>query len=460
MDDVIGDVRDEEAQLRARFGVPDSVAVGVNDLGWMRVLADGDVEKQLAREGSFRITAKRLKALSRREPRLMAKHDFSSAQPWILAQRGLAVLPVSRSEYAVGPFPVFEDFPAGDSPGVGPPDAHGAAVRYRPFPAHLRSLDYSTISSEATALNAAFAAGIVEDFLGCGPLTPTVSGRMSTLSFSARCGEAEITVSNAQMEIDGGYESAELLCLVEAKNHLSRDFNIRQVYFPYRRFADALNKPVVPVYVVYSDGLFHLYRYGFRDRADMSSIELVDAAVYALTDEVLSLDSVRAILAATPAEPEPAGIPFPQANSFARIINLGERLLDAPLTKEDIYTSFDFDRRQADYYATALEYIGLAEFADGELHLSAAGEQIMAAGSRAARHTGIIGLLARRSVLHDALGLMVREERCPTADELAGFMAAAGLGLSESTMRRRAHSTVAWLRWVWQACAQPPLTLL
>ena len=68
------------------------------------------------------------------------------------------------------------------------------------------------------------------------------------------------------MEIDGGFESAERLILVEAKNHISPDFNIRQLYFPYRRFSQALAKEVVPLYVVYSNGVFHLYRYSFLIR--------------------------------------------------------------------------------------------------------------------------------------------------------------------------------------------------
>src|SRR5690606_3564320 len=53
-------------------------------------------------------------------------------------------------------------------------------------------------------------------------------------------------------------------------------------------------------------------------------------------------------------------IPFPQANSFERIINLCELLKQKEfITKEEITQSYDFDVRQTDYYSNAGKYLGL-----------------------------------------------------------------------------------------------------
>ncbi len=69
-------------ELRARFGVPESVKLGVNDWGWLRILAAG-YDAQLERRGYFYIGARELERLSGRQPRLMAKHDFSTyAYSW------------------------------------------------------------------------------------------------------------------------------------------------------------------------------------------------------------------------------------------------------------------------------------------------------------------------------------------------------------------------------------------
>ena len=42
-----------------------------------------------------------------------------------------------------------------------------------------------------------------------------------------------IKVNNSQIEIDGGYEGAESLTIIEAKNNIADDFIVRQLYYPY-----------------------------------------------------------------------------------------------------------------------------------------------------------------------------------------------------------------------------------
>jgi len=55
-------------------------------------------------------------------------------------------------------------------------------------------------------------------------------------------------------------------------------------------------------------------------------------------------------------EPE---IPFPQADSFRRIINLCELLNKSYLTKNEITANYYFDPRQSNYYTDAGRYLGL-----------------------------------------------------------------------------------------------------
>lgn len=50
-------------------------------------------------------------------------------------------------------------------------------------------------------------------------------------------------------------------------------------------------------------------------------------------------------------EPE---VPFPQADSFERVLNLCELLKQQGfISKEDITSNYDFDHRQTDYYSNA-----------------------------------------------------------------------------------------------------------
>lgn len=431
-----------EQELRARFGVPESMKLGVNDWGWLRILAAG-YDAELERRGYFYIGARELEQLSGRQPRLMAKHDFSTSRPWIFQRLRLGIVPVSRSEYLVGRFNLYERFP----------ETQRGEVRTLELPAGLDTLSLEAVSSEAVALNGASASGMLEDFLGCAPLQATVAGRMSTHGLKVRLPDlgVDVAVDRAQMEIDGGFESLEHLVLVEAKNHLSEDFNIRQLYFPYRRFQQRLAKDVVPVYLVYSNGIFHLYRYEFRDPADFRSISLVDSARYALSSSHLNAQAALDIVRAVAPEPEPA-VPFPQANSFERVVNLLELIALQPLSKAEITQRYDFDPRQADYYANAARYLGLAEPVEDTWETTEHGRRVIEQPQRDARNAALIRALAARRVFREVLELSLARGAVASTAEICAAMD--GLGLSLATSRRRASTVARWTQWVLDTVAE------
>ncbi|WP_445347294.1 type II restriction enzyme [Corynebacterium marquesiae] len=429
-------------ELRARFGVPESMKLGVNDWGWLRILAAG-YDAELERRGYFYIGARELEQLSGRQPRLMAKHDFSTSRPWIFQRLQLGIVPVSRSEYLVGRFNLYERFP----------ETQRGEVRTLELPAGLDTLSLEAVSSEAVALNGASASGMLEDFLGCAPLQATVAGRMSTHGLKVRLPDlgVDVAVDRAQMEIDGGFESLEHLVLVEAKNHLSEDFNIRQLYFPYRRFQQRLAKDVVPVYLVYSNGIFHLYRYEFRDPADFRSISLVDSTRYALSSSHLDAQAALDIVRAVAPEPEPA-VPFPQANSFERVVNLLELIALQPLSKAEITQRYDFDPRQADYYANAARYLGLAEPVEDTWEPTERGRRVIEQPQRDARNGALIRALAARRVFREVLELSLARGAVASTAEICAAMD--GLGLSLATSRRRASTVARWTQWVLDTVAE------
>ncbi len=431
-----------EQELRARFGVPESMKLGVNDWGWLRILAAG-YDAELERRGYFYIGARELEQLSGRQPRLMAKHDFSTSRPWIFQRLRLGIVPVSRSEYLVGRFNLYERFP----------ETQRGEVRTLELPAGLDTLLLEAVSSEAVALNGASASGMLEDFLGCAPLQATVAGRMSTHGLKVRLPDlgVDVAVDRAQMEIDGGFESLEHLVLVEAKNHLSEDFNIRQLYFPYRRFQQRLAKDVVPVYLVDSNGIFHLYRYEFRDPADFRSISLVDSARYALSSSHLDAQAALDIVRAVAPEPEPA-VPFPQANSFERVVNLLELIALQPLSKAEITQRYDFDPRQADYYANAARYLGLAEPVEDTWEPTEHGRRVIEQPQRDARNAALIRALAARRVFREVLELSLARGAVASTAEICAAMN--GLGLSLATSRRRASTVARWAQWVLDTVAE------
>ncbi|OFN79094.1 hypothetical protein HMPREF2537_04005 [Corynebacterium sp. HMSC074E01] len=395
-----------------------SCAIMLNDAAWDRVYPH--LAADIAAQGFAVLPAAKLKELSGREPRLMAKHDFSAARPEVFRQHGLSMLPIRRDAYLIGRFDLYQPFPEQAGP-----------LKSMPVPRHIQSIDFENLTSEAAALTAASLSGMLDDFLGS-ELVPTVSGRMSTLTLPMRIGGRDVVVDRAQMEIDAGFESAEHLVLVEAKNHLSPDFNIRQLYFPFRRFSLALDKEVVPVYLVYSNGIFHFYRYVFRQPEDFRSIELVSAARYVLGESGVTEATVRAVLART--QVEGTRVPFPQADSFARVISL----LENPVAKAEMPEKFGFTPRQADYYTNAARYLGLTKLS----------------GTRDERNLTLIEALASRPVLRDMVQHVVTSRRAVNKEEAMVFMRAANLGLNDTTLRRRSGTVAAWSQWLAELLAQ------
>ena len=145
------------------------------------------------------------------------------------------------------------------------------------FPNYLESIKHDNITSESTALNCAYVTGIIEDFVEDEEIKPTVSGRMSSLSFDfnikTQKSNLNITVNNSQVEIDGGYEGVSSLSLIEAKNSISKDFLIRQMFYPYKLWNNKITKEIKPIFLTYSNGIFHFREYVFEDPNHYNSLK-------------------------------------------------------------------------------------------------------------------------------------------------------------------------------------------
>ena len=282
----------------------------------------------------------------------MTKFDHRVNLPALFADNGLAILPVTRGDYVIAPFAAYHDFE--------PPQ--GAPRRVR-LPVGLQSLAPRFLVSEAIALNCAAACGILEDFLEDEAVAPTVSGRMGSGRFSFSIdvpgGARRVDVNNAQIEIDAACEGRRFLSLFEAKRDLADDFLVRQLYYPYRVWAERVTKPVKSVFLVFTNGVFHLYEYRFEQPDRYCSLRLVKQRSYTLATGITRSD-IGQLLTAAPLLPEPE-ISFPQANSMARVVNLAELLSGRDMTRDEITAEYGFDARQTNYYTDAGRYLGLME---------------------------------------------------------------------------------------------------
>lgn len=412
-----------------------------NDIKWEQIFTDFDVLNKIQARGRFIIDSKKINAY--RESRLMAKIDHKAQLPTIFAKHKLSILPISRGQYVIGRFNTYLDV--------------DYSLRSKPkpitIPAHLESINYSDLYSEQSALLFAHNSGIIEDLLKDRPYF-TLTGRMGSEDFNFNINDVchankahYIEVSKAQLEIDAGFETRNCLALVEAKNQLVNDFNIRQLYYPYRLWEEKVQKPLKSILMTFSNDIFSFFVYEFTDSNNYNSIKIVDQQHYSLFSDVITGEEIKAILAQAQPEYEPKH-PFPQANSFERLIDLLGLLYDTPLNKDDITLNYEFAARQSDYYTRAGMYLGLITCEDNQYYgLSDFGHHVMSKKGKEKR-IKIIERVLSRSVFREALNLFLVNGKMPSTDPVAEIISKNRPELSGSTPRRRASTVVGWIEWI------------
>lgn len=416
-----------------------------NDEAWEKLFAEHEILSRIESEGSFKISAAQIKKF--REPRLMTKFDHKINLPKIFSSNNLSILPITRGDYLISHFDAWHNFE--------PSDSH---VIQASLPGHLLSLNTQNIFSETVALSCAFASGIIADFTGDENIFPTVSGRISSGLFDFKINDTTknfshvVSVNNSQIEIDAAFEGINFLTLIEAKCDLADDFLIRQIYYPYRTWRDRLPKPIKPIFLVYSNGIFYLREYSFAEPYCYSSIRLVKQKKYSVESTRITLADIQEILYTTPIVAEP-NVPFPQADKFERVINLCELLDEKNMSKEEVTATYDFDGRQTDYYTNAAIYLGLVEKLpprrNNAYKLSDFGKKILRQSFRY-RQLNYCRCILSHKVFADTLKIFLVRGAMPSTEEIIALMKNSmlyNIG-SDNTFERRTSTIKGWLNWI------------
>ena len=415
-----------------------------NDIAWNILFEKYNILNKISDDASFEITSTQINEC--REARLMTKFDYKSQLPQIFSDNGLSILPISRGSYVISDFETFKDFES-DNP---------EPVKIR-FPNYLESIQHDNITSESTALNCAFVTGIIEDFIRDSEVKPTVSGRMSSSSFDFNINTQKsilnIQVNNSQIEIDGGYEGLETLSLIEAKNSISDDFLIRQIFYPYKLWDTKIDKDVKPIFLTYSNGVFHFREYEFEDPNHYNSLFLRHEKKYIIRDKIISVELIQEIAIETNIVDD-KDVPFPQANSFDRVINLCELLNEnGTLTREEITIKYDFDVRQTNYYTNAGRYLDLIDksYQNGEVTYFLTDLGIMVFNLNISeRQVKFIEIILSHLVFNRVIQKYFSDLESPNKSEIVEIMKTSNLYNinSEETFRRRASTISSWIDWI------------
>ncbi|WP_077369585.1 type II restriction enzyme [Anaerosalibacter sp. Marseille-P3206] len=418
-----------------------------NDLAWDKLFDKYNILTEIDRKGFFEISSAQINEY--REARLATKFDHKINLPKLFKDNHLSILPITRGSYIISSFEAYKEF-----------DEINAEITKFTFPGNIESIDYENITSEAMAINCAYVSGILSDFLQEKSLLPTVSGRMSSEEFSFYINNSnikrnvEVMVSNSQIEIDGGYEGLDSLALIEAKNSISDDFLVRQLYYPFRLWDNKITKTIRPIFMVYSNGIFTLYEYDFKVPNNYNSLVLLKQKNYTLEQDTISLDDIKCILKSVKVIEEPR-IQFPQADNMKRLINLIELLYNNEMTREEITTTYDFDPRQTNYYADAGRYLGIIgkrkEDRETIYYLTDEGEKLFKMNLKE-RQLKFVETILKYNVFNGTLKEYFKTGEMPNKEKIVKIMKVSNLYRigSDSTFERRAQTVSSWINWILQ----------
>ncbi|EOW2616090.1 hypothetical protein ACOU9P_002271 [Enterococcus faecium] len=419
---------------------------GKNDEAWEKLFDKYDILNEIDRNEIFSIRSKQINEF--REARLMTKFDHSNQLPEIFSDNNITILPDSRGNYILGKFKIFEDL---------------KHKNLKPIPVKIpdfiQSLDITKITSESSALNIAHMSNMIDSVMKTKQNEPqsllTLSGRMSSGSLQYNILNSdkklhEFTVENAQIEIDGSYENLNNILIVEAKNKIPKDFNIRQLYYPFRMYQNLnTTKEITPVFFTYADDIFSFHVFKFTDTMNYSSIKKVEQINFILNDSLdLNLDEVKRISATVKEVEEPKNVPFPQADTFTRILDMIDYIYERK-NKYELAEAYDFDLRQSDYYANSLVYLGLATKQDYYFKLNEDGIKIKNMHNSNKRNALIISKILSHKPFKLAFDSTLKNggeyDRKYISKVLLDNVESIN---SMSTANRRMQTVVAWLNWI------------
>ena len=412
-----------------------------NEIAWSYLFEKYNIVESIEKNGFFEITAEQIKE-SGREPRLMTKFDSSENLPLKFSENNLAILPIKRGSYIIGKFQNYQSVEINND----------LDVETKYLPNYVSTINYSNISSEAISLNSAYISGMIEDIIG-EKLVPTIQGRMSTGEFNYQISlndgsKFDIKVQNSQIEIDGSYEGISKFVIFEAKNHYMKDFIIRQLYYPYKVWKKNTNKEIIPIMLIKHDNIFNFFIYEFLEDNNYNSINLKKIKRYILDEIYNPVEKVdiQNIMNQIKFVKEDSKIPFPQANSFYRVLDLLNELNNQELLANDIADIYEFDVRQANYYLAALQYLGLV-IKDNNYKLSKLGKKIMKMNHKS-KNLAIIEIILSHKPFYCALEQYLTNQKFDPLEIAKVIYESREEINSTGTAERRTSTVISWVKWI------------
>jgi hypothetical protein len=421
-----------------------------NDEAWGKIFERLRLLPEIEGHGFVYVNADDIKAASdKQEPRLLAKQDTKNSRPEVFKREKLSILPVENGKYVI-----FRDesartyYPIDKILSEVPAEEYQPAKDFREY----QSLDVRNLSSESQAIDYANLVSLLKTFTNEKELNLTIRGRQRSERFHVAIpgSHHKAEIDGVQIEVDAGFESPKKIYLFEAKLGRVEDFNIRQLYYPFRDWSCKSTKKIIPLFFVYTNGLFYILQFEFGE--EYGQLHLVKSKCFTVNEPVKQTVDIKQLLVETQIEQEP-DVPYPQANDIDKVIDIVTNFHSAGLSnKSAIAEFFDFDERQGDYYLNAGYYLGLLKRIpqSTEFSLTKEGEYTARSKNRSRRNLLLLMQMLKRPSFNETLKIFDDGNRDLTLlnVDVIWPIIQKHVELNETTAKRRASTVMSWIRWV------------
>ena len=222
---------------------------------WQEVFTELDVITKVNNYGFYDVSSDTLKGITGEESRLLAKMDNKKKQPSIMRDNNISLLAINNGMYRF----------TKENPFIPIPDVSNMRVYPIKKMEGLLTIDKFASSSktETMALDLAHYNSILDDCFG-EKVALTMRNKRRA-SFRFKLGKAEFDVNKVQVEVDGCYEGAKSIHIVEAKNSEEKDATIRQLLYAKKMITEVVRgeKPVYAWLMVYDrkSGIFTFHKF-------------------------------------------------------------------------------------------------------------------------------------------------------------------------------------------------------
>ena len=202
------------------------------------------------------------------EPRLLCKMDSDLSRPEIFRENNICIFSVKNGTYAL----IKENI-------------YIPLNKYYCVPNIIHNKNSSLLldigESETSMLDKLYYNKILGHIIGekikYGPLL----GGRHRCSFNTLISSNQIKIAGSQYETDGCYETDNYVCIVEAKSVECNDFNIRQLYYPFREvYKKVGDKKKIICLFIYKDKkkFIHIHKFKWNNYEKM--LDIVNIGYY------------------------------------------------------------------------------------------------------------------------------------------------------------------------------------